>query len=70
MGYAVREGLVRPGADDIETSELTVRLIPGLAGYGGLIVVGLFVPELAIAGYVAIALYFIVPLHHRLSGIG
>lgn len=63
--YAVRAGLVRPGADDIEVSELTVRLTPGLAGYGALIVVGLFVPELAIAGYLAVALYFIVPVHRR-----
>ncbi len=63
--YAVREGLVRPDADDVEISELTVRLTPGLAGYGALIIVGLFVPEVAIAGYLAVALYFIVPLHRR-----
>ncbi len=63
--YAVREGLVRPDADDVEISELTVRLTPGLAGYGVLIIVGLFVPEVAIAGYLAVALYFIVPLHRR-----
>lgn len=65
--YAVRAGLVRPGADDIEISELTVRLTPGLAGYGALIVLGLFLPELAIAGYLAVALYFIIPVHHRRS---
>jgi uncharacterized membrane protein len=63
--YAVRAGLVRPDADDVEISELTVRLTPGLAFYGVLIVLGLFVPEVAVAGYLAVAVYFIVPLHRH-----
>ncbi len=68
--YAVREGLVRPDADDVEISELTVRLTPGLGLYGVLIVLGLFLPEAAVVGYLVVALYFIIPLHRRPSRIG
>ena len=68
--YAVREGLVRPDADDVEISELTVRLTPGLSLTGVLIVLGLFLPEAAVVGYLVVALYFIIPLHRRPSRIG
>ncbi len=68
--YAVHAGLVRPDVDDVETSELTVRLTPGLAFYVALIVLGLFVPEVAVAGYLAVALYFIIPVHRRAYGVG
>ena len=68
--YAVRAGLVRLDVDDVETSELTVRLTPGLAFYVVLIVLGLFVPEVAVAGYLAVALYFIIPVHRHGYGIG
>ena len=59
--YAVHAGLVRPDAADEEVQLLTQRLTPGLAGYLVLIVAGLFVPVIAVAGYLAIALYYIIP---------
>lgn len=66
--YAVREKLVRPDADDEEIQVLTKRLTPGLIGYAALITFGLFVPTLAFVGYLAIAIYLIVPfglIRHR-----
>jgi uncharacterized membrane protein len=62
--YAVRKGLVRPDADDEEIELLTQRLTPGLAGYLVLIVAGLFVPMVAVIGYLAVALFFIIPTRH------
>jgi TMEM175 potassium channel family protein len=62
--YALHAGLVRPDAADEEVQLLTERLTPGLAGYLVLIVVGLFVPVVAVAGYLAIALFYIIPLRH------
>ena len=59
--YAVRAHLVRPDAADEEIQLLTERLTPGLAGYLVLIISGLFLPILAVIGYLAIALYFIIP---------
>ena len=60
--YAVRARLVRPDARDEEIQLLTKRLMPGLAAYVALIVVGLFFPVVAVGGYLAIALYYIIPL--------
>lgn len=60
--YAVAERLVRPDADDEEIQVLTRRLTPGLAGYAVLIGVGLFAPIVAVIGYLAIAVFFIVPI--------
>jgi uncharacterized membrane protein len=59
--YAVHAGLVRPDAADEEIQLLTQRLTPGLGGYVILIVVGLFVPVIAVVGYLAIALYYVIP---------
>ncbi len=69
--YARHAGLVRPDANDEEITLLTQRLTPGLAGYGLVIVIGLFVPVAAVVGYLIIALFFLIPvrvpwlLHHR-----
>ena len=41
--------LVRPDAADEEVQLLTQRLTPGLAGYVALIVLGLFVPVIAVS---------------------
>ncbi|BAU83002.1 hypothetical protein SLA_2065 [Streptomyces laurentii] len=60
--YAIRAGLVRDDADESDVQVLTRRLTPGLIGYGVLIVLGLFVPIAAVVGYLAIALYYLVPL--------
>ena len=59
--YSVREGLVRPDSDDEEVQTLSRRLTPSLGGYVVLIVIGLFVPTVAIVGYLLIAIYLIVP---------
>lgn len=65
--HAVRERLVRPDAGDRGIQLLTGHLNPGLAAYLILIVSGLFVTVIAVGGYLAIAVYFIVP--HRHGGI-
>ena len=54
--YAVRANLA-----DEEVQLLTQRLTPGLGGYVVLIVLGLFVPVIAVVGYLAIALYYVIP---------
>jgi uncharacterized membrane protein len=59
--YAIRNRLVRPDAADEEVQFLTNRLTPGLAGYLVLIIAGLFVPVVAVIGYLAVALYYIIP---------
>jgi uncharacterized membrane protein len=64
--YAVRADLVRPDLADEEIELLTQRLTPGLGGYVVLIVTGLFVPVIAVIGYLGIALYYIIPFR-RLS---
>jgi uncharacterized membrane protein len=62
--YAVRQQLVRPDADDDEVELLTRRLTPGLAGYVVLIALGLLLPTVAVVGYLAVAVYFLVPVRH------
>jgi uncharacterized membrane protein len=63
--YALRGKLVRPDADDEEIQLLTQRLTPGLGGYLVLIIAGLFVPVIAVIGYLAIALFYILPIRRR-----
>jgi uncharacterized membrane protein len=60
--YALWRRLVKPDAADEEIKLLTNRLTPGLAGYLVLIVAGLFIPIVAVVGYLVIALYYIIPL--------
>ena len=60
--YAIRAGLVRPDTADNDGQTLTRQLTPGLAGYLAMLVVGLFLPVLAVAGYLAIAVYLLVPV--------
>lgn len=61
--YAIRERLVRPDASDDDVAALSRWLVPSLAGYVVMIALGLFVPMLAVIGYLAIAVYIIVPFH-------
>jgi uncharacterized membrane protein len=61
--YAIRSKLIRPDVDDEEISLLAKRLSPGLAGYVVLLIVGLFLPIVAVVGYLLIALYLLIPLH-------
>ena len=67
--YAVRRQLVRPDTGDEEIQLLTQRLTPGLGGYAILIVAGLFYPPVAVVGYLAIAIYYIVPSRHLTNAI-
>jgi hypothetical protein len=60
--YAVSERLIRSDIADSDVRLLTKRLAPGLAGYVVVIVLGLFLPVLAVLGYLVLALYIIVPL--------
>lgn len=59
--YAVREGLIRPDIADSDVKMITNRLTPGLAGYVVMIVLGLFLPVVAVLGYLIIAVYIIIP---------
>jgi hypothetical protein len=66
--YAVGARLVRPDATDEDVAMLTKRFTPSLAGYVAMIVLGLFLPVLAVVGYLAIAVYIVVPfraMRHR-----
>jgi uncharacterized membrane protein len=78
--YAVREQLVRPDATDEEVAMVNKRLLPRIAGYERLLpsiagyivalIVGLFAPVVAVLGYLALALYIILPagvIRHRRS---
>jgi uncharacterized membrane protein len=60
--YAQHARLVRSDVKDEEITLLTQRLSPGLAGYGLFIVIGLFAPFVAVAGYLVIALFFLLPV--------
>ena len=64
--YAVRAHLVRPDTADEEIELLTQRLTPGLSAYVVLIVSRLFLPVIAVIGFLGIALYYIIPFR-RLS---
>jgi uncharacterized membrane protein len=59
--YAVHEQLVRPDLADQDVTTLTKRLTPTLGVYVGLIVVGLFLPLVAVFGYLALALFILIP---------
>jgi TMEM175 potassium channel family protein len=59
--YAVQEGLIRHDIADSDVKMITIRLTPGLAGYVVMIVLGLFLPVVAVLGYLIIAVYIIIP---------
>jgi uncharacterized membrane protein len=60
--YAVRERLVRPDARDEDVKAITKRLNPGLTGYLVMILLGLLLPVAAVVGYLALAIYIVVPV--------
>ena len=64
-GQAVRHQLVHPTAGDEEITLLSRRLRPSLALYLVLIVVGWFIPLVAVIGYLVVAFFLIFPLHLR-----
>jgi len=59
--YALHAKLVSDTSKDEEIQLLTRRLTPGLAGYLVLLATGLVVPFVAVVGYLAIAIFFLVP---------
>jgi uncharacterized membrane protein len=63
--YAVHARLVRSDAEGAEIEMLTARLTPGLAGYVVMISLGLFLPVVAVVGYLAIAILILAPLRRR-----
>jgi uncharacterized membrane protein len=66
--YAVRERLVRPDLADQDVKTLTKRLTPTLGVYVLMIVLGLFLPALAVLGYLALAVFILIPfnaIRHR-----
>ena len=60
--YAVREHLIRSDISDRTVKLITRRLTPGLLGYLVMILLGLFLPVLAVLGYLIIALYNLIPI--------
>jgi hypothetical protein len=63
--YAVHAGLLRPETPARAVQSLTTWLTPGLAGYLVMILLGLFLPLTAVFGYLAVALYLVVPYELR-----
>ncbi len=68
--YAASHRLVRPDLADEEIELVTRRLTPGAGGYVVLIIAGLFLPVIAVIGFLGIALYYIVPFRPRRSRRG
>jgi uncharacterized membrane protein len=60
--WARHAGLVSDVDRDEEVRYLTRRLAPGVGGYVAILVLGVFQPTLAVLGYLAIAIFFLVPL--------
>jgi uncharacterized membrane protein len=60
--WAGRAGLRRAEVDDDEARYLARRLTPGLGGYVVILAVGLLAPRVAVIGYLAIAVFFLVPV--------
>jgi uncharacterized membrane protein len=63
--YAARARLVKPDADDEEVRLLSSRLLPGVGFYAVMIVVGLIWPQVAVVGYLVIAVFFLIPFPIR-----
>src|SRR5262245_3600990 len=59
--YALSAHLVRPDTTDEDVKLLTKKLSPGLGGYAVMIVLGIFQPVVAVVGYLAIAVFYLVP---------
>jgi uncharacterized membrane protein len=59
--YATRDHLVRPDTIGKEVTTLNKKLIPGIAGYVPMLLLGLFAPVFAVLGYLALAIYAVSP---------
>ena len=67
--YAVSEGLVSHEKEDDDVRALTAKLNPGLVSYAIGIGIGLLLPRVAVALYLAIALYILIPFRAILRWI-
>jgi uncharacterized membrane protein len=68
--YAVSAQLVRPDLADQDVKTLTKRLTPALGVYVVMILLGLLLPIVAVFGYLALALFILIPfsaIRHRSS---
>jgi len=59
--YALSEGLVHQNREDAELRALTKKLTPSMLSYVVVLVVGLLFPRPAVALYLAIALFVMIP---------
>ena len=59
--YAVAKHLVRQDNSEADVRALTSKLDPSLASYAVVIVIGLVAPKVAVALYLVIALFLIIP---------
>jgi uncharacterized membrane protein len=59
--YVVSEGHLRADVGDEEITVATQRLTPGFASYVALLVLGLFLPTVAVIGYLVVAFYLLIP---------
>jgi uncharacterized membrane protein len=58
--YAVSVQLVRPDLADQDVKTLTKRLTPTLGVYVAVILLGLFLPTVAVLGYLVLALFILI----------
>jgi uncharacterized membrane protein len=59
--YVVSQGHLRTDIGEEEIAVATQHLTPGFAGYVALLVLGLFLPTVAVIGYLAVSLYLLIP---------
>jgi uncharacterized membrane protein len=60
--YAVKHALVTDDTSDEEARALALRIVPTFASYAFFLVIGLFLPTVAVVGYLVIALAFMFPV--------
>ena len=63
--HAVRAKLILADATDTEIALLTERVSPSIGGYLALILVGLWLPIVAVIGYLVVAVFLILPIPVR-----
>jgi hypothetical protein len=61
LAYSVAEHLVRQDNTETDVRTLTSKLDPSLVSYAVVIGIGLLQPKVAVALYLAIALFVIIP---------
>jgi uncharacterized membrane protein len=59
--YVVSEEHLRADVSDEEITAVTQHLKPGFAGYVAMLALGLFLPTLAVIGYLGVAFYLLIP---------